>query len=64
MEPPMTLPTPDYPQDRQFILGMLDYHLQLPPTNRGPLDELAKLIASGVPAWQLDRWPQAAALWV
>jgi hypothetical protein len=64
VNPPMTLPTPDYLRHRQFVLGLLGYHLRLAPTNRGPLDALAKLIAREVPAWQLDRWPQAAAEWV
>jgi hypothetical protein len=61
---PMTLAAPDHLRHRQFVLGLLGYYLRLAPTNRAPLEQLTKLIAREIPAWQLARWPSAAANWV
>ncbi len=34
-------------------------YLHLAPADRAPLQELTSLIAHGIPAWQLARWPAA-----
>jgi hypothetical protein len=61
---PMLLPAPDHLRHRQFVMGLLGYYLRLAPTKRAPLQALAKLIGREIPAWQLARWPPAAAKWV
>jgi hypothetical protein len=60
----MTLSAPDHLRHRQFVLGLLGWYLRLAPTNRAPLEPLAELIAREIPAWQMARWPAAAAKWV
>jgi hypothetical protein len=60
----VSLSAPDCLRHRQFVFGLLGHFLRLSPANRAPLEQLTKLIASEIPAWQLARWPQAAAEWV
>lgn len=49
---------------RQLVLGLIADYLRVPAARRNPREPIAKLIAGGLPAWQLARWPTAVLQWV
>ena len=60
----MMLAAPDHLRHRQFVLGLL--RLLLAPSAKGAsasaaIDEADR---TEIPAWQLARWPSAAAQWI